>query len=86
MYKKFICSMNELINKSYILRWVEEWKDELIIFKDYFMSKNINKTKKYHLSDYKRAFSNKSEQTNERDNIIPTFRKITIFLKEYIDK
>ena len=26
--------MNELINKSYIIRWVEEWKDELIIFKD----------------------------------------------------
>ena len=34
MYKKFICTTNELINKSYIVRWIEEWKDEVIIFKD----------------------------------------------------
>ena len=34
MYKKFICTTDELINKSYIIKWVEEWKDEIIIFKD----------------------------------------------------
>ena len=29
MYKKFICTTNELINKSYIVRWIEEWKDDI---------------------------------------------------------
>jgi len=30
--KKFICSLDDLKKKKYIVLWIEEWKDELIVF------------------------------------------------------
>jgi len=34
MDKVFICSLGELINKKYIIKNIDEWKDELIVFGD----------------------------------------------------
>lgn len=28
----FICDLNQLENKKYFVKWIEEWKDEIIVF------------------------------------------------------
>lgn len=38
--KVFICSVKDLKENKYFIKWVEEWKDELIVF--FSKSKNIS--------------------------------------------
>lgn len=30
--KIFICKLSELKDKKYLIKWIEEWKDELIVY------------------------------------------------------